>query len=64
MGMRLAVTSSRSQMRHPDGKKTLVMASPASASHPRTPRRRVVAISLAELVSATQAEMYSFQVYN
>jgi hypothetical protein len=51
-------------MRHPDGKKTLVMASPASASHSRTPRRRVVAISLAELVSATRAEMYSFQIYN
>jgi hypothetical protein len=35
MGIREAVASKRSQMRQAEGKKTLVSASAASASHPK-----------------------------
>jgi hypothetical protein len=59
MGTRLAPVSSRSQIRHPTGKKTLTTASLISASQPRTPRRRADALSLDELSYTTQPEIYS-----
>jgi len=70
-GTRLALVSSLSQMRHPEGKNTLTSASLISASQPRpiraqprTLRRRSAAMPLDELPSATQAEIYSSFCFN
>jgi len=77
-GTRLALVSSLSQMRHPEGKNTLTIASLISASQPRsergqpwpgrsqarTPRLRSAAMPLDELPSATQAEIYSSLCFN
>jgi hypothetical protein len=65
MGTRRASMRSFLQMRQPAGKITLISASLASTSQPRTPRRRSSAFSLLEftlndLPSATQAALYYF----
>jgi len=66
MGTRLALVSSLSQMRHPEGKTTLTSPSLISANQPlpcRVPpgalARRAAAMPLDELLSATPAEIYS-----
>jgi hypothetical protein len=71
MGTRLALVSSRSQIRQPVGKNTLTTASLISASLPRpvrgqphTPPRRAPATPLDELLSATQPELYSSSRFN
>jgi hypothetical protein len=71
MGTRLALASSRSQIRHPEGKNTLTTASLNSPSQPRPGRsqprtlpRRAPAMPLDELPSATQPELYSFSRFN
>jgi hypothetical protein len=65
-GTPLALVSSRSQMRHPEGKNTLTTASLISASQPRpgrsqprAPPRHAPAMPLEELPSSTQPEPYS-----
>jgi hypothetical protein len=70
-GTRLALVSSLSQIRHPEGKNTLTTASPISASQPRpvrgqprTPPRRTSAVPLDELPSATHAGLYSSLYFN
>ena len=67
MGTRLALVSSRSQIRQPEGKNSLTTASLISASQPRpvrvqprTPPRRAPAMPLDELPSATRPELYFF----
>jgi len=69
MGTRLALVSSRSQIRHPEGKNTLRTASLISAS--QSPQvgasrahLRAPAMPLDELPSATQPELYSFSLSN
>ena len=71
MGTRLALVSSRSQIRQPEGKNTLTTASLISASQPRpvrgqprTPPRCAPVMPLDELPSATQPELYSFSHFN
>jgi hypothetical protein len=63
-GTRLALVSSLSQMRHPAGKNTLTIASLASASQPRTPRRRSACTPLDEFSPATPPAIYSFFLLN
>jgi len=66
MGTRLALVSTRSQIRQPEGKNTLTTALLISASQPRlrggqprTPPRRAPAMPPDELPSATRPELYS-----
>jgi hypothetical protein len=63
MGTRLALVKSLSQMRHPEGKTTLMSASLISDSQPLPCRvrpgtlaRRAAAMPLDELLSATPAQ--------
>jgi len=71
MGTRLALVSTLSQMRHPEGKTTLTSAPLISASQPQPCRvrpgtlgRRAAAMLLDELLSATSAEIYSSFCFN
>jgi hypothetical protein len=71
MGTLLALVSTRSQMRHPEGENTLTTALLVSASQPRprrrqprTPPRRAPAMPLDELPSATRPELYSSLHFN
>jgi hypothetical protein len=68
-GTRLALVSSLSQIRHPEGKNTLTTTSLISPSQPRpalgqprTPRRPAAAMPLDELPSATRQNSTLFHV--
>jgi hypothetical protein len=70
-GTRLALVSSLSQIRHPEGKNTLTIASLISPSQPRpcrsqprTPPRRAPAMPLDELPLAMPAAIYSLLRFN
>jgi hypothetical protein len=64
MGTRLPPVSRLSQILHPAGKNTLTKASPASASHPRTPLRSRATAGMEKPSPITQGEIYSSILYN
>jgi len=70
MGTQLALVSSHSQIRHPEGKHTLTTAPLISASQPVQPGasgahlRRAPAMPPDELSSAAQPELYSASRFN